>query len=798
MRFREKWGRLDWLALLALLLLAIIVWSRVLFQHGWSFGVEVDFLRQFYPARYFAANSLGHGIFPLWNPYLLSGQPFLASYQTALLYPVNLLMLWAYGAAGAAWSLKAQVVFSVFHLFLAGAFTYLLARDLKLKRAACVTAAVAFMFCGYLVAHAGHLNQLSAAAWIPLVFMLFKRSLDRRSYGYAVWAGLAFGVALLAGHLQPLFYMGLVLFLLVIYSAVMRRGDPRQAGFFFGLLSMVIMTAVAAAVAAAQLIPTYQMITLSSRSRIPYDLAATYSLPRRQVMSLVFPHFWGSSPASYFGGWKPAMWEMYGYTGIVAGALGVVALMRKRKGFVIFLWIVLLLSVLLAVGPGGYLWTGLFKSHLLFDRFRDPARALVVFGLATALLAGFGADSIEKFVREKRERPRLDGATRLVEVLLGLVVLLAVLTTAVLLYFVSKGGESRAHAFTAMRSMIFPLVMLAALLALLFLARRSEAWRRWTPAAIVLLVLVDLVAMNVPWTMVKLDWNDLYHDRQASIFVASQNGVFRAEPDALTMYSSLDNGALYNLQKASGDDSLVLETYFNYREQLVGSISPGVQPGLFHVENIRSRLLDLMNDTYFMSRDLINPSLTKDKFAYLGNKAGVNVYKNLGAMPRAYMSDARVLPDQAAVLSELSRTQLKGSDRKTLLGADDSGALKAGDTVRSTGGTVTLVSSSPNGLKFETQPSCRGLLVVSEVDYPGWEVYVDGKKKQVLTTDYLFRGVVLPGGQTSVEFKFRPGTLKAGAAVSIGAVFLLLVYAAALLLRRIRGRRRAGAQQEYS
>jgi hypothetical protein len=798
LRFREKWGRLDWLALLALLLLAVLVWSRVLFQRGWSFGVELDFLRQFYPARYFAANSLGHGIFPLWNPYLLSGQPFLASYQTALLYPVNLLMLWAYGAAGAAWSLKAQVVFSVFHLFLAGAFTYLLARDLKLRRVACITAAVAFMFCGYLVAHAGHLNQLSAAAWIPLVFLLFKRSLDRRSYGYAVWAGLAFGVALLAGHLQPLFYMGVVLFMLVIYSAIQRRGDPRQSGFFFGLLSLVIMTAVGAAVAAAQLLPTYQMITLSSRSRIPYDLAATYSLPRRQVLSLVFPHFWGSSPTNYFGMWKPGMWEMYGYTGVVAGALGVIALMRKRKGFVIFLWIILLLSVLLAVGPGGYLWTALFKSHILFDRFRDPARSLVIFGLATALLAGFGADTLAKYVSEKREKPRLDGATKLVGVLLSLLVLVVILATAVLLYYVSKGGESRAHAFTAMRSMIFPLVMLAALLALLTLARRSERWRRWTPAVIVLLVLVDLVAMNVPWTMVKLDWNDLYHDRQASLFVASQKGVFRAEPDALTMYPSLDNGALYNLEKASGDDSLVLETYYRYRELLVGSISPGVQPGLFHVENLRSQLLDLMNDTYFMSRDLIDPSLTKGKFSYLGDKGGVRVYKNLTAMPRAWMSDATVLPDQAAVLDLLSRTQLNGPDGTALLGADDSGGLRAGDTVRSTGGTVTLVSSSPNGLKFETPPSCRGLLVVSEVDYPGWEVYVDGKKKQILTTDYLFRGVMLSGGQKSVEFKFRPGTLKAGAAVSITAVCLLLAYAAVLILRRRRVRRRAGALEENS
>jgi hypothetical protein len=49
-----------------------------------------------------------------------------------------------------------------------------------------------------------------------------------------------------------------------------------------------------------------------------------------------------------------------------------------------------------------------------------------------------------------------------------------------------------------------------------------------------------------------------------------------------------------------------------------------------------------------------------------------------------------------------------------------------------------------------------------------------------------------------VEFKFRPGTLKAGAAVSIAAVCLLLAYAAVLILRRRRVRRRAGALEENS
>jgi hypothetical protein len=188
---KQRWNKIDWYILGALLLLALLAWWRVLFLKQWSFGIETDFIRQFYPARVYEVNSLASGTFPLWNPYVLSGQPFFASYQTALLYPPNLMMVGGYALAGAAWTLKAQCFFVVLHLYLAGVFMYLLARDLDAGRAGSAIAAITFMFSGFMVAHAGHLNQVSSAAWMPLVFFLFNRSLTRRSVPYAVWAGVA-------------------------------------------------------------------------------------------------------------------------------------------------------------------------------------------------------------------------------------------------------------------------------------------------------------------------------------------------------------------------------------------------------------------------------------------------------------------------------------------------------------------------------------------------------------------------------------------------------------------------------
>jgi hypothetical protein len=779
---RDRWGRRDWLILLGLLLVTLAAWAPVIFSRHWSFGVEVDFLRQFYPARFFAASTLSHGTFPLWNPYVLSGQAYFASYQTAMLYPLNLLMVGLYGAAHADFSLKALCIYVVFHYLFAGVFTYVLARELKIGRTGATVAAVTYMFSGYLLAHAGHVNQQNAAAWIPLIFFLFYRALDRRMISYAVGAGAALGIALLAGHLQPPFYLCLLLLAFVVFSGIQRaRGDPRMPGFWYGLMALAVTVVVAGSLAAVQLIPTYQMIGLSSRRVVPFAQAATYSLPRRQLITLIFPHFYGSSPKGYMGFWT--MWEMYGYAGIVGGALGVVALLRKKKGLVVFLWIVLVLALILALGPGGYLFTALYKSHLLFDRFRDPARMFLIFGFTSALLAGFGADHVMNVISDEDARERYRPVLRLAGELLGLTLLLVL---AVSLFLVSRGPKRQAHTSVALHSMILPTALLAGLFLLLLLAGRIKDRGVVVAVGMVALVLVDLAVQGVPWTMVRVNPDDIFGDKRASQYIARQPGEFRVETDANTMYMELDDGALYGLQKASGDDSLVLENYYRYRELVAPSIAPGVQLGLFHVPGITSPLLDAMNDVYFISRDRINATLTAGKLKQRAVVQGIHIYQNMAAAPRAWMSDAVVKADNERVFDELARTGGKGITERALVAAPPGSGLTVGRTIHSIKGTVTVTEVQPHRLVIKTDPSSKGLLVVSEVSYPGWDVFIDGKKGKILDTNFLFRGVVLPGGQRTVEFRFHPGSVYDGMVISLVTLVLLLGYAAALLLARRR------------
>lgn len=50
-----------------------------------------DLTYYFYPYRYFMAESLRHGVLPLWNPFIHMGFPFLATLQTGIFYPFSVL-----------------------------------------------------------------------------------------------------------------------------------------------------------------------------------------------------------------------------------------------------------------------------------------------------------------------------------------------------------------------------------------------------------------------------------------------------------------------------------------------------------------------------------------------------------------------------------------------------------------------------------------------------------------------------------------------------------------------------------
>src|SRR5438445_1016646 len=182
--------------------------------------VDYDAFVYFYPQRAFLARSLLSGRIPLWDPYLFDGAPFLANPQAAVLYPPS--WLFVLGPVQAVYA--AQLVL---HAFLAAFFTYLLARHAfgVLPLAACI-GGLAFAFGGFAVGQVGHLNQISAAAWLPAVLLAHDRFLSTARVYLLALGALALGMQFLAGHPQETYMSLIVLAIFGLVSAPWR--NPRR------------------------------------------------------------------------------------------------------------------------------------------------------------------------------------------------------------------------------------------------------------------------------------------------------------------------------------------------------------------------------------------------------------------------------------------------------------------------------------------------------------------------------------------------------------------------------------------
>ena len=92
--------------------------------------------------------------------------------------------------------------------------------------------------------------------------------------------------------------------------------------------------------------------------------------------------------------------------------------------------------------------------------------------------------------------------------------------------------------------------------------------------------------------------------------------------------------------------------------------------------------------------------------------------------------------------------------------------------------TINLVAYQPNHLKYVSNNSKNGFGVFSEMYYKnGWIATIDGKEAPIYNVNYVLRGLEIPAGKHTIEFKFEPQVVKTGSSIalisSIG-MFLLI------------------------
>jgi hypothetical protein len=152
-----------------------------------------------------AATLRGGSGFPLWNPYLFGGMPYVAAMHGDIFYPTFLLRMVLPTDVAMTWGF-------IIHVFLAGLFTYIFLRSLGLGFFGSLVGGLAYMMSGNIagLVSPGHDGKVFVSTLLPMALFLIVRGVrDGRSWSWGALA-ITVGLAVLSPHPQLLQYMLLV------------------------------------------------------------------------------------------------------------------------------------------------------------------------------------------------------------------------------------------------------------------------------------------------------------------------------------------------------------------------------------------------------------------------------------------------------------------------------------------------------------------------------------------------------------------------------------------------------------
>ncbi len=176
--------------------------------------------------------------------------------------------------------------------------------------------------------------------------------------------------------------------------------------------------------------------------------------------------------------------------------------------------------------------------------------------------------------------------------------------------------------------------------------------------------------------------------------------------------------------------------------------------------------------------------LDANRWAVAYDADDVLVLENKRALPRAWLvAEAEAVDGEEAlrrISGEGGESAREFDPRRTALlevAPAELPALPGGELAP--GGAAHVAAYEPNRLVIDTRAAQATVLVLGEINYPGWEATVDGVAARIHSTNYLLRGVFLPAGEHRVEMRYRAPAARNGAlvsALSLLALGALLFY----------------------
>ena len=455
-------------------------------------------------------------------------------------------------------------------------------------------------------------------------------------------------------------------------------------------------------------------------------------------------------------------------------------------------------SILLSWGKNFMGLTDFFIDYVpMYNKFRAVSSILVIAEFTIPLLAIFALKEILNKPDTLKLKENRVGVIATLVLTAGVALILAVAPGVSSSSFVTAQeiatleqvlpAESRAQHLapivanlTEMRKAMvasdawrsFFIIVIGCLFLFLYQQRKLKA--SFTLAGIALLCLIDM------WSVNKRYLNDeqfVPKSKQTEAFVKTQADEMILQDTTLN-YRVLnfigfpgntfnENNTAYWHKSVGGYHAAKLR---RYQEMIDHHIVPEMQETyqavataggqMDSVDASKFRVLNMLNTKYFIfpageqgqAVPVVNP------YAY-GNAWFVDKVQYVNNANEEIDALNDILPTETAVVDVKFKEQLKGVTE----GYKDSLS------------TIQLTSYEPNRLVYKASTPKDGVVVFSEIYYPGWQATIDGQPVDIARADYILRAINVPAGEHTIEMWFDPQSIQVTESIAYAALTLLLI-----------------------
>jgi len=678
--------------------------------------VTADIFSQMIPWRHAVRESYARGEWPLWNPYILSGDVLAAASQPAAYSPFTLIAILL--PAAISFTFTAAITFLV---AAAGAFVF--ARELGCRESAAAIAAGGWAYSAGLALYVLWPLGLTWAL-LPLVLLGTRRVAHEPSVRSGALLTTALALLILAGHGESALHVVALATAYGVFELVCARRNPLRA-----IGTAIAAGVVALLICAIHLLPHLEAIPQSTEYAFRAMLrAAPRGDPPPQVLASlatdVFPFLhvrrWIDPPIPGLKAETPAV-------GSIVLGLAIYAVWRVRSKQTWF-FAALALFCLAAHAAWKPVASALHVLPLFDITHNERLAFAAAFFLAT--LAALGAEAMAR---------RSDGRAAAITLTLVLV-LLAAGTVWITRTFVIDDGPADWGTYKIFAELAF-----------LGVAALVVRTRFAIPALVVLLLSQRVMSDG---GVHKSFPADAAYPHMALFDAIPANGIFRVAGQGWSLIPG--TSALYGLEDVRGYEALTFAPYFEtYRLWCVH------QPVFFNrVDDLSRPFLSMLNVRFAFAHESVQPP---PGWRVVARERQAVLLENTNALERAFVP----------------RTVAVGGALEDIADYRESATIAASGQPyeRTNGPGRVTIRRARQGYELDADMQGDGWIVVTNSDWKGWRAYLDGRRIHTQRANGAFLGIHTPAGRHRVRLTYWPGAFVVGRGVTFATFLGVLVFA---------------------